>query len=84
MLSILCPATNADLHDRSCRNVIILSHLNNRRILAAEARVRALVGPCGICGGHSGTDTGFSPSSSDFFSHYHYTVATHAYLSPGG
>jgi hypothetical protein len=32
------------------------------RPLTAEARVRARVNPCGICGGQSGTETGFSPS----------------------
>jgi hypothetical protein len=31
-----------------------------RRPLTAEARVRALVNPCGICGEQSGTGTGFS------------------------
>jgi hypothetical protein len=36
----------------------------SRRPLTAEARVRALVHPCGICGRRSGTGTGFSPSSS--------------------
>jgi hypothetical protein len=34
------------------------------RPLAAEARVRAGVGPHGICGVQTGTGTGLSPSSS--------------------
>jgi hypothetical protein len=34
----------------------------SRRPLAAEARIRSRVSPCGVCGGQSGTGTGFSPS----------------------
>jgi hypothetical protein len=32
------------------------------RPLTAEARVRSRISPCGVCGGQSGTGTGFSPS----------------------
>jgi hypothetical protein len=34
----------------------------SRRPLTAEARVRSRVSQCGVCGGQSGTGTGFSPS----------------------
>jgi hypothetical protein len=42
----------------------------SRRPLTAEARVRVRVKPCGVCGGKSGTEIGFSPSSSVFSCQY--------------
>jgi hypothetical protein len=44
--------------------IYVQAQVVSRRPLTAEARVRARVNPCGICGGKSGTGTGFSPSSS--------------------
>jgi hypothetical protein len=35
----------------------------SHRPLTAKTQVHALVNPCGICGGQSSTETGFSPSS---------------------
>jgi hypothetical protein len=40
-----------------------MAQVVSRRPLTAEARVRSRVNPRGICGGQSGTGTGFSPSS---------------------
>jgi hypothetical protein len=45
----------------------------SRRPLTAKARVRSGVSPCGICGGQSGTGTGFSPSTSVFPFQFHST-----------
>jgi hypothetical protein len=51
--------------------------------LIAEAWVHTWVNPCGICGGQSGTETDFSPSSSVFPCQYHSTVALHTNTSSG-
>jgi hypothetical protein len=43
-----------------------MAQVVSSRPLTAEARVRARVNPCEICGGQSCTATGFSPSYSVF------------------
>jgi hypothetical protein len=43
----------------------------SRRPPTAEGRVRSWLGLCGICGGQSGTRTGFSPSASVFPCQFH-------------
>jgi hypothetical protein len=52
----------------------------SRRPLTAEVQVRARVNTCGICGGPSGTGTGFSPSSAAFPCQYHSTVAPKSHI----
>jgi hypothetical protein len=64
-------------HGRAMAQVV------SRRSLTAEARVRAWVNPCGICGGQSGTGTGFSPSSSVFPCHYVIPPSLYKLISSG-
>jgi hypothetical protein len=57
-----------------------MTQVVSHRPLTTEARVRAWVNPCGICGGQSGTGTGFSPSSSVFPSIYHSIIALQTHI----
>jgi hypothetical protein len=52
-----------------------MAQVVSRQPLTAEARFRARVNPCGICGGQSGTGKGLSPSYSVFPCQHHSTVA---------
>jgi hypothetical protein len=52
----------------------------SRRPLTAKAKVGTRINPCGICGGQSGTGTGFSPSSSVFSSVFHSTAALQTHI----
>jgi hypothetical protein len=57
-----------------------MAQVVSRRLLTAEARVRARFNPCGICGGKSLTGTGFSPSSSVFSCQYQSAVALQTHI----
>ena len=50
----------------------------SRRTLRAQCPVRTRIIPCGICGGQSGTGTGFPPSTPVFPCHYHSTIAPYS------
>jgi hypothetical protein len=74
------------LYDYLWRSLSIraMAQVVSRRLLTSESRVWALVNPCGICGGQSGTVTGFSPSCSLLTCQYHSTVVLHTHISSWG
>jgi hypothetical protein len=64
-------------------NQTVIHQAAGRRPLNAEARVRALFSPRGICGGQSGIGIGLPQSSSVLSWHYHSTEDHHSHTSPG-
>jgi hypothetical protein len=52
-----------------------MTQVVTHRPITTEAWVQSRVSPCGICGGQSGTGTGFSPSTSVFPCQFHSTGA---------
>jgi hypothetical protein len=60
-----------------------MAQVVSRRPLTVEARVRVRVNPCGICGGQSGTGTGFSLSSSVFPCEYSIPPSLSKLISSG-
>jgi hypothetical protein len=57
-----------------------MAQVVSRRPVTAEVWVHPRVNPFGICGGQSGTGTGFSPSSTVFPCQYHSTVALQTHI----
>jgi hypothetical protein len=61
-----------------------MAEVVNCQPVSAEARVCPWLSVCGVCGGLSGTGTGFSLSSSVSPCQYHTTMALHTHISPRG
>jgi hypothetical protein len=74
-LATTTAATTTGGGSNSCSKGRAMAQAVSRRPHTSEARVRSRVSPCGICGGQSGTRTGFSPSTSVFPCQFHSTGA---------
>jgi hypothetical protein len=57
-----------------------MAQVVSSRPVTAEDRDRSRVNPCGICGGQSGSGTGFYPSSSVSPSIYNSTAALQTHI----
>jgi hypothetical protein len=67
----LSPSDTASRHSNCVTAGRTMAHAVGRRPPTAKPRVRARVGPCGICDGQSGTVTDFPPSTSVFPCQFH-------------
>ena len=63
----------------SALRVLYYLKVVSRRPLTVEVRVRSQINPRGICGGKSGTGTGFSPCNSPFSTQRHSVNAPYPY-----
>ena len=52
-----------------------------RRPLTEKTRVKSHVSPCEICGGHSGSGSGFTVTTAILPYDYHSTNVTYTYLN---
>jgi hypothetical protein len=63
---------------------MLLAQAVSRLPFTAEARVRARLTACEICGGQSDTGTLFSPSPSNLPCQYIFTVVLHTHILSSG